>query len=397
MGAYFHSYLNTAQTILAAYRFEQPFHVFIKSFFKKHKKYGSRDRKLISNLCYAFFRIGDAAADLSFNEQVAIGYYLTHDHDNGLLALLQPDWISSLHNSSQAKCLTLKEIFPSFNEEQLFPGLEHLSASINKEAIKHHHFQQPDFFLRIRPGKKSKIVDVLTKNQLSFKERTSNALLINAGTNIQDFMELDKDAVVQDISSQATRDFFPSFNGARISVWDACAGSGGKSIMALDHYSNIDLFVSDVREDILTELGRRFKESAIVPKALFCTNLQNSLSKQVVDSNLPKGGVDLIIADVPCTGSGTWARSPEWLKAFDLGMIDEYQNIQKSIVANLPLHLNGSGNLLFITCSVFRQENEEVVEFLQKNCQMKLIKQSVVHEEGGDYLFAALLTKKEET
>jgi 16S rRNA (cytosine967-C5)-methyltransferase len=121
--------------------------------------------------------------------------------------------------------------------------------------------------------------------------------------------------------------------------------------------------------------------------------LQNSLSKQVVDSNLPKAGVDLIIADVPCTGSGTWARTPEWLKAFDLEMIAEYQNTQKSIVTNLPLHLNASGYLLYITCSVFKQENEEVVEFLETNCQMELVKQAVVHEQGGDYLFAALLKK----
>jgi 16S rRNA (cytosine967-C5)-methyltransferase len=112
-----------------------------------------------------------------------------------------------------------------------------------------------------------------------------------------------------------------------------------------------------------------------------------------VDSNLPKAGVDLIIADVPCTGSGTWARTPEWLKAFDLEMIAEYQNTQKSIVTNLPLHLNANGYLLYITCSVFKQENEEVVEFLETNCQMELVKQAVVHEQGGDYLFAALLKK----
>ena len=75
-------------------------------------------------------------------------------------------------------------------------------------------------------------------------------------------------------------------------------------------------------------------------------------------------------------------------------MIAEYQNTQKSIVTNLPLHLKANGYLLYITCSVFKQENEEVVEFIEKNCQMELVKQAVVHEQGGDYLFAALLTKK---
>jgi 16S rRNA (cytosine967-C5)-methyltransferase len=164
--------------------------------------------------------------------------------------------------------------------------------------------------------------------------------------------------------------------------------------MAADTYPNVQLFVSDIREEILLELNRRFSHASIVPQSMFCTDLQNSLSKQVVDSNLPVGGVDLIIADVPCTGSGTWARSPEWLKAFDLELIAAYQDRQKKIVANLPAHLNEEGYLLYITCSVFKQENEEVVAFLQTNSGLQLVKQSVVHEPGGDYLFAALFSKK---
>ncbi|MEY4628094.1 MAG: hypothetical protein RLZZ595_420 [Bacteroidota bacterium] len=394
MGAYFYSYLNTAQSVLAAYRFEQPFHLFLKSFFKRNKKYGSRDRKTISNLCYGFFRIGDAAAELTFNDQVAIGYFLTHTYDNGLLALLQPDWISHVHASTEEKFAVIQSAFVSFDKTKLFPGIENLSESIDEKIFKEHHFQQPDFFLRIRPGKKATILNKFSKNQVAYKEVKANTLWISAGTDVQDFIDLDKDAVVQDISSQATMDFFPSMQTVPVSVWDACAGSGGKSIMAADTYPNVQLFVSDIREEILLELNRRFSHASIVPQSMFCTDLQNSLSKQVVDSNLPVGGVDLIIADVPCTGSGTWARSPEWLKAFDLELIAAYQERQKKIVANLPAHLNEEGNLLYITCSVFKQENEEVVTFLQTNSGLQLVKQSVVHEPGGDYLFAALFSKK---
>jgi 16S rRNA (cytosine967-C5)-methyltransferase len=104
--------------------------------------------------------------------------------------------------------------------------------------------------------------------------------------------------------------------------------------------------------------------------------------------------VDLIIADVPCTGSGTWGRSPERLKGFDLDLIGSYQSRQKKIVANLPQHLKHGGYLLYITCSVYRQENEEVTDFLKSMSGLSLIKQGVLHQEGGDYLFAALFKKE---
>ena len=41
-------------------------------------------------------------------------------------------------------------------------------------------------------------------------------------------MEIDKEAVIQDISSQSTIAYFPKFADAPVQVWDACAGSGGK-------------------------------------------------------------------------------------------------------------------------------------------------------------------------
>jgi len=365
MGAYFHSYINTAQNILSSYKFEQPFYVYLKSFFKRNKKYGSRDRKVISNLCYGFFRIGDAANSLEFHDQVIVGYFLTHDYDNGLLSVLKSDWVDAANSSLVDKIELVKVSFPDFNEKKLFPGIEFLSNGIDEQSMEFHHFHQPDFFIRVRPGKRKLIEKKLIENNISFKSIGDAAIKVAAGVDLNGLIEIDKEAVVQDLSSQATIDYFPFFNESQISIWDACAGSGGKSIMSADIYRNCRLYVSDIREDILDELARRFD-----------------------------GGVDLIIADVPCTGSGTWGRSPEWLKGFDLSLIDAYQSRQKNILTQLPVHLKPNGYLLYITCSVFRQENEEVTDYFKAVSEMKLIKQGVVHQQGGDYLFAALFRKE---
>jgi 16S rRNA (cytosine967-C5)-methyltransferase len=394
MGAYFYSYLNTAQAILSSYKFEQPFHVHLKSFFKRNKKYGSRDRKIISNLCFGFFRIGDAATDLSFQDQVIIGYFLSHEFDNGFLATLQPSWVDKIQEVIDHKLTIVQSTYPTFNHHLLFPGVEFLTDGIVPTAILHHHFYQPDFFIRARPGKRKLVEKKLVQHSVPFKVFGESALKLSSGTDLHSIVEIDKEAVIQDISSQSTIDYFPKFADAPVQVWDACAGSGGKSIMTVDYYKQVKLHVSDIREDILDELARRFTDASIQPETLFCTDLQQSLSKQVVDAHLPNEGVDLIVADVPCTGSGTWGRSPEWLKGFDLDLIDSYQSRQKKIVANLPQHLKQGGYLLYITCSVYQQENEEVADFLKSTSGLSLIKQGVLHQDGGDYLFAALFKKE---
>lgn len=393
MGAYFFSYLNTAQSILSLYKFEQPFHVHLKSFFKRNKKYGSRDRKIISNLCYGFFRIGDAANELDFNDQVIIGYFLSHEFDNGFLALLKPEWKDKIQFPIIEKLAIVKDFFPAFNPNQLFPGLEYLSSDILVEELSIHHFHQPDFFIRVRPKHKKNVVSKLKQNEILFKEIGSSALRIASGIDIQNIIDIDREAVVQDISSQATFGFLPVFSNTEINIWDACAGSGGKSIMAVDAYDHVNLYVSDIREDILEELKRRFHNASINPTATFCTDLQHSLSRQVVAAHLPAVGVDLVIADVPCTGSGTWGRNPEWLKGFDVSLIDAYHERQVNIVSNLLPHIKNGGYLLYITCSVFIQENEKVASYLESVSALSLIKKGIINQQGGDYLFAALFKK----
>ncbi|HEY8690484.1 MAG TPA: hypothetical protein VIM07_14710, partial [Chitinophagaceae bacterium] len=60
VGNRFHSYVNSAVAILKLYHGNEPFHQFIKKYFSTNKKFGSKDRKQISSLCYNHFRLGNA-------------------------------------------------------------------------------------------------------------------------------------------------------------------------------------------------------------------------------------------------------------------------------------------------------------------------------------------------
>ena len=88
----FYSHLNTAVQLLTNYNGDQPFHLYIKSFFKEHKKYGSKDRKNIAHLCYCDFRIGRSLDDLPINERIIAGVFLCSEPPNEVVDFFQPEW-----------------------------------------------------------------------------------------------------------------------------------------------------------------------------------------------------------------------------------------------------------------------------------------------------------------
>lgn len=397
MGAYFHSYQQTASSILALYSGELPFAIFLKKHFKQHKKYGSRDRKIIADLCFGYLRIGQSALAYSIHDQLIIGYYLTHQHDMGYLELFKPELLDSLELSLQSKISLITKVYPEFALQNIFAFQSSLSDEVDREIFSLHHIKRPSFFIRNRPGKTMKVVSALNKTQVKYSLLSSDSVRIEKDIDIETVLSVNTDCVVQDHSSQRSFDLLNHIQFPKqISIWDACAGSGGKSIMAHDLFPDSSLYVSDIRQEILQELVHRFNMAGIKPQKVFCTDLQHSLSSQVAISNLPEMGVDLIVADVPCTGSGTWGRSPEWLRSFEESVVENYHQRQTSIVSRLPHHLKKGGYLLYITCSVFRRENEDVVEFILQNTKLQLIKQEAILGDlsESDYLFAALFILK---
>ena len=109
------------------------------------------------------------------------------------------------------------------------------------------------------------------------------------------------------------------------------------------------------------------------------------------NSQLTTHSFDLIIFDAPCTGSGTWSRTPEQLYYFKDEKIDDYSTLQKKMLANIIPHLKEGGSLLYITCSVFKKENEEIVDFIKENFHLQLKKMEILkgYDKNADSMFAA--------
>ena len=396
----FHSYINSAAQIIDQYAGKEPLSSFLQSYFRSNKKYGSRDRKIISNLCYSFFRLGKQSENIPVEEKLLIGLFLTSDGPDELLNALKQEWNKILKEAAgiDSRLKFIKSGFPSFNESALFPWKEELSEGIEIDEFRQSHLKQPDLFLRVRPGNWESVMEKLQTHHSDkwFEIVNNKCIALPNSTKLDGVIELNKEAVIQDYSSQRISEFLQAIKEKvqePISVWDACAGSGGKSILAKDILGEIDLTVSDIRESILVNLKKRFNEAGISIYKSLLVDLASDKSNPRLDRE-PNHKSKIIIADVPCTGSGTWGRTPEQLFFFNEKKIDEYASKQKKILNNTITALEKGGFLLYCTCSVFRRENEENVEWLLKNHPLQLVKMELLkgYDKKADTLFAALFT-----
>jgi 16S rRNA (cytosine967-C5)-methyltransferase len=387
----FHSYINSAKEILTAYNGHEPFAAFLKKHFSANKKFGSKDRKQVAHLCYCYFRTAKLFTDEPPDEKLLRGLFLCSTGPNEILEALKPEWGASVKGTLKSKYSILNAPYSTLN---LFPWINELSDGIDAEKFSESFLQQPDLFLRIRPGMNDHVLRNLSAAEIPFSVVSESCIALPNTTKLDSVVELNKEAVIQDYSSQRVGELLKLTIGniqSPIKVWDCCAASGGKSILAKDIFGEIDLTVSDIRESILLNLKKRFREAELKK---FNSHLAD-LSKPSAFCSIFNNQYSIIICDVPCTGSGTWARTPEQLYYFNEKGIGEYSSLQREIVSNVIPHLQPGGHLLYITCSVFKKENEEIMEFIKQNFHFELIKMEVLKgfDKKADTMFAALLRK----
>ncbi|MEP6927940.1 MAG: Fmu (Sun) domain-containing protein [Ginsengibacter sp.] len=391
---HFDRYLEYTTSILSLYKGNEPFHSFLKKYFSSSKKHGSRDRKLISSLCYNYFRVGySVSSNENFDKKILLSAFLCETNFSPLLETHRPDWNAFIQIPLSDK---LKIVEKEFDLKQIFPFSNQLSDEINFRKFSLSFLTQPKLFIRIRPGCKAAVINKLRGVGLKFEELNDNCLAFGNNEKVSGIIEIDKEAVVQDYNSQRTLDLVKEAmidSKSEISIWDCCAGSGGKSILAFDTLKNINLTVSDKRSSILENLRARFKIAGIRNYNFFINDLQLSSSAPVSIS----GSFDLIIADVPCTGSGTWSRTPEQLTYFHKKDISKYVSLQRNIIENTVSRLKDKGYFLYITCSVFKKENEENIGFIQKEFHLSLLRMGYLkgYEIQADTMFTALLRKSQ--
>jgi 16S rRNA (cytosine967-C5)-methyltransferase len=387
-------YLQTAAQLCGSYDGTTPFHFVLREFFPKHKKYGSRDRKFIGGLCYSFFRLGKAVPEIEPIERIVWAWFLCSSEPNRLLAEINESWNDWATLPLKEK---LEKLGMPFSVEQIAPFTTQLSTGIDPGKYAAHFLTQPDVFIRIRPRNEKPVVQQLKKLEWDF-ELIDDAVRLPSGTAIDKNFLLNKQVVVQDIHSQKVgsiiKEVFEREMFVPAKMWDCCAASGGKSIMMKDLYPHLQITVSDIRPSILQNLNHRFKEAGIHSYQSFVADLTKEDGLREASKKLDPA-INFIIADVPCTGSGTWSRTPEQLYFFKEEMIASYAERQMAIAANALSYVRSGGCFVYITCSVFKQENEEVVTKLVEQYSLQLLHNTLLNGTSmkADSMFVAVLKK----
>jgi 16S rRNA (cytosine967-C5)-methyltransferase len=144
--------------------------------------------------------------------------------------------------------------------------------------------------------------------------------------------------------------------GPGMQVADVCAGGGGKTLALSALMGNAgQLYAYDVDSRRLASLHERIARAAV-------RNAQVRTPRRDVDvlADL-RSQMDVVFVDAPCSGSGTWRRAPDTKWRLRPGALDKRQQEQQAALALAAPLVKPGGRLVYVTCSVLPQENEDSV------------------------------------
>lgn len=379
-------------SIIKNYNGAAPLSAFLKKHFNSNRQMGARDRRQAAQFVYNYYRLRNAFSGSEPERVVALSNFICSDTPSPLLQYCMQQHgldAASLQLTIEEKLSLVEARYPEFRFENNFPFKARVSERINREMYLKSFLVQPQLYIRVRSAYRQQVLQELDQNGIGYEVHPSGAIALPNKTSLEKLSSFQSGYFeIQDIASQHCCSLFAPQKGE--AWWDACAASGGKSLALLDKEPAVGLTLSDVRPSILENLQKRFSKTGNKGFEV----LQLDLSKDYVHA-FGDRAFDGIIADVPCSGSGTWARTPERITAFSEPEIEHYQSLQQSILRNTVPFLKPGKMLYYFTCSVFTDENETVAAFIQSALGLELIRDTYFQfsAEGGDTMYAAVFKK----
>lgn len=138
-------------------------------------------------------------------------------------------------------------------------------------------------------------------------------------------------------------------------LWDACAAPGGKTLILAHRLPQAEIFATDVSPRRLTAMQTRLNQAPYASK----------VRVEQADATEPPPSIDnfdLILCDVPCSGTGTLARNPEIRLRLTPADLSRQRARQQKILRAALSRLAPAGRLLYSTCSLEPEECEQVAE-----------------------------------
>ena len=196
---------------------------------------------------------------------------------------------------------------------------------------------------------------------------------------------------VQDLGSQIAAAAAGNIKG--LQVFDYCAGGGGKTLALAAMMGNTgQLYAYDSDAHRLAPLFERARRAGV-------RNLQ---------IRSPMGGegladlqerMDVVFVDAPCTGSGTWRRHPDAKWRLSQAQLARRMRDQEQVLASAAQYVKPGGQLVYVTCSVFDEENQQAIDrfcaahaaFHQVGALENMTASGAFHDDAREHLSAMAL------
>lgn len=353
-----------------------PLDVALKKYFTTHKAIGSKDRKYISETIYTLIRW-----------QGLIDHICTPPifWEKRLQVFLQNTWMKAKQDKGIAPHIRTsfpKTLFDLFSKHYGENKAFEICFTCNEPA---------PTTIRINPDKVSR--DALLnqwREEFSIKpsEISPWGIIFEKRVNFYELPEFKNGFFeVQDEASQLIADLVRVKEGDL--VIDFCAGAGGKTLAfahKMKHKGQI--YLHDTRSFALAEAKKRLKRAGIQNAQ---TILFNSSEKKQL-----KNRMDWVLADVPCSGTGTLRRNPDLKWKFDSSTLNNLIEEQRNIFAEALEYMRPNGRIVYATCSILPEENEQQLAYFQERWKLKLVEppfKSLPTKGGMDGFFGAVLSR----
>ncbi len=392
------TYRISSQLTAAAEIWEQtktnayPADRFLGNYFHRfRKKFGSRDRRFISETIYALFRhktfLEHCAREIGpHNDRFMVRLaavsegFLSEEEWAADLALnfpglkLPPNIYETLRGRiipaeglDMKSALVLKHSFPLWIVERWLKNFGEEETRLLLEACQ----KRPPFVIRVNTLKIStkKFLQHLHKKgwEVALTERSNTGILFKERANLFDTEEFREGLFeIQDEGSQILCEMVAPQAGEVI--WDVCAGAGGKSLALAALMQNKGrIIATDIRAKKMEDLRARATRAGV-------NNIFPADLTRMNEISILKKGADKIVVDAPCSGTGTLRRNPDAKWKLKEETFETNHKEEVSILEKCISYLKPGGKIYYMTCSLEPEENEMVMnEFLSNHPELKVV------------------------
>ena len=389
----------------------------LSRYFREHRALGQNDRALVAESMFGVLRhkrVLDALVSDASPRRLLLAWLVRFRDipEQDLAALLKPgegEWLGRVRNASFEELpLAVRAELPDWVYESLHGRMNDSEFLALGQAL-----QQPaplDLRVNVLRADRRSVIDDLRASDIEAQPTPFSPV----GIRVQGRPAINRHPLfaegaleVQDEGSQLIGYLLSPKR--RDLVVDFCAGAGGKSLMlAAMMHSQGRLYAFDVSPVRLARMQPRLKRSGL-------SNVQPHLLQSEQDTKVKRlaGKIDRVLVDAPCSGLGTLRRNPDLKWRQSREAVQEMRAKQAAILRAAARLVRAGGRLVYATCSLLPEENEEIVDaflgetpdFVELSAPDVLKQQGITiatgtrmrlwpHVHGTDGFFAAVLERR---